>query len=121
MLHFSPCMPGAHAACKTCASQQTCSEVLLQRACCCRYGVEHPLVVDQRMEMGRALGISSWPSFVVLSPVGRVLKLMVGEDSVHGLGDFVAAALEHYAEACKLAAQVPEVRSALQLVCAAAS
>jgi hypothetical protein len=63
-----------------------------------RYDVRHPVVNDRNMEMWRALGVSSWPTLVVLSPNGKVLASLAGEGHRQDVEDLVAAALEYYGE-----------------------
>lgn len=43
-----------------------------------RYDVQHPVVNDSRMALWRDLGISSWPTLVVVSPKGRAIFTVAG-------------------------------------------
>lgn len=54
------------------------------------------MVNDSEMKMWRDLGISTWPTLVVVSPQGKLLCLLAGEGHKQDLADFVAAALEYY-------------------------
>lgn len=44
-----------------------------------RYEVTHPVINDRNMVLWRALGVSSWPTLVVVSPKGRVIATLAGE------------------------------------------
>jgi hypothetical protein len=68
----------------------------------CSYGVEHPVVNDTKRALWGALGISSWPTQVVVSPAGKVLFSVAGEGHAQDIEDCVAAALEYYGEAGSL-------------------
>eukprot|EP00252_Welwitschia_mirabilis_P003095 TRINITY_DN1317_c0_g2_i1.p1 TRINITY_DN1317_c0_g2~~TRINITY_DN1317_c0_g2_i1.p1 ORF type:complete len:353 (+),score=67.28 TRINITY_DN1317_c0_g2_i1:2084-3142(+) len=63
-----------------------------------RYEITHPVVNDGDMILWRELGISSWPTFVLVSPTGRVLAQLSGEGHLSDLDDLVEATLEFYGE-----------------------
>ncbi len=44
-----------------------------------RYEVTHPVVNDRNMLLWRALGVSSWPTLMVVSPKGHVIATLAGE------------------------------------------
>ncbi|PIA44031.1 hypothetical protein AQUCO_01800233v1 [Aquilegia coerulea] len=44
-----------------------------------RYNINHPVVNDGDMYLWRELGISSWPTFAVVSPNGKLLAQIAGE------------------------------------------
>lgn len=60
--------------------------------------VQHPVVNDKAMSMWKALGVSAWPTLVVVSPRGRILARISGEGHREDMDDLVAAALEYYGE-----------------------
>lgn len=72
--------------------------LLLLSSAVLRYGITHPVVNDSRMALWRALGVSSWPTLVVVSPRGRVIAALPGEGHTQDVDDLVAAALEFYGE-----------------------
>lgn len=77
----------------------------------CRYDVEHPVVNDADMRLWYALGISSWPTQVVVSPTGKLLIALAGEDRRADIDACVQAALDYYGEAGLLVnGEVPVVR-----------
>jgi thiol-disulfide isomerase/thioredoxin len=61
-----------------------------------RYGVLHPVVNDERMEMWNTIGVSSWPTFVLVGPSGTLLALWSGEQQESDVDELVGAALEFY-------------------------
>jgi len=63
-----------------------------------RYDVSHPVVSDGEMALWRGLGVSSWPTQVVVSPSGRVLAVFTGEGHARDVEDLVSAALGVYGE-----------------------
>uniref|UniRef100_A0A7N0TF14 Thioredoxin domain-containing protein n=1 Tax=Kalanchoe fedtschenkoi TaxID=63787 RepID=A0A7N0TF14_KALFE len=66
------------------------------RSAVLRYDVTHPVVNDGDMYMWRELGVSSWPTFVIVGPTGKLLAQLSGEGRRKDLDDLVAAALQFY-------------------------
>lgn len=76
--------------------------------------MQHPVINDDSLVLWKALGISSWPTLVVLSPQGKVLAQFVGEQSVPQVERFVRTALAFYGDRNMLThAPVPTVRDTL--------
>ncbi|MQL71817.1 hypothetical protein Taro_004149 [Colocasia esculenta] len=50
-----------------------------------RYNIAHPVVNDGDMRLWRELGINSWPTFVLVSPTGKLLAQISGEGHRKGL------------------------------------
>lgn len=61
-----------------------------------RYGVHHPVVNDPELWMWRQLGISGWPTVVVLGPGGQLLRAFGGEGHKEALDAFLQEALEQF-------------------------
>ncbi|KAF7817977.1 protein SUPPRESSOR OF QUENCHING 1, chloroplastic isoform X1 [Senna tora] len=61
-----------------------------------RYGITHPVANDGDMFLWRKLGISSWPTFAIIGPNGKLLAQISGEGRRKDLDDFVEAALQFY-------------------------
>ncbi|WVZ06045.1 hypothetical protein V8G54_019391 [Vigna mungo] len=61
-----------------------------------RYGISHPVVNDGDMFLWRNLGISSWPTFAIVGPDGKLLAQLAGEGHRKDLDDFAEAALLYY-------------------------
>ena len=54
-----------------------------------RYGIEHPVLVDNGFTLWRAYGVRAWPSFVLIDPVGNV----AGQGSGEGAFDMFDATI----------------------------
>ncbi|KNA17276.1 hypothetical protein SOVF_081340 isoform C [Spinacia oleracea] len=63
-----------------------------------RYGITHPVVNDGDMYLWRELGVSSWPTFVILGPNGKLIGQISGEGRRKDLDNIVEAALLFYGE-----------------------
>ncbi|KMZ74500.1 NHL repeat-containing protein 2 [Zostera marina] len=63
-----------------------------------RYNITHPVVNDNDMYLWKELGITSWPTFVLLGPNGKILAQISGEGHRKDLDDFVQSALQFYDE-----------------------
>ncbi|XP_057439055.1 protein SUPPRESSOR OF QUENCHING 1, chloroplastic isoform X2 [Lotus japonicus] len=61
-----------------------------------RYDITHPVVNDGDMYLWQKLGISSWPTFAIIGPNGKLLAQLAGEGRKKDLDDFVEAALLFY-------------------------
>jgi thiol-disulfide isomerase/thioredoxin len=70
------------------------SENILQAVL--RYDIAHPVVNDPTMSMWKSLGISSWPTFVVVGPKGNLLFSLSGEGKREELDAYIAAVLDYY-------------------------
>ena len=68
------------------------------RSAVVRYDIRHPCLNDPKMIWWYALGISAWPTLLVISPQGRIITRLIGETHSQDLQDIVAAALEYYGE-----------------------
>ncbi|KAL8553826.1 hypothetical protein ACS0TY_002199 [Phlomoides rotata] len=61
-----------------------------------RYGITHPVLNDGDMYLWRELGISSWPTFALVGPNGKLIAQVSGEGRRKDLDDLVEAALLYY-------------------------
>ncbi|KAM7272381.1 hypothetical protein ACFE04_027044 [Oxalis oulophora] len=68
------------------------------RSAVLRYGISHPVVNDGDMLLWRELGVSSWPTFALVSPGGKLIAQLAGEGRRKDLDDLVEAALLYYGE-----------------------
>ncbi|KAF6152869.1 hypothetical protein GIB67_011340 [Kingdonia uniflora] len=68
------------------------------RSAVLRYDITHPVVNDEDMYLWRELGISSWPTFALVGPNGKLLAQIAGEGHRKDLDDLVEAALRFYGE-----------------------
>ena len=44
-----------------------------------RYSIHHPIINDSELVLWNKFGISCWPTFLLVSPTGRMLYVMIGE------------------------------------------
>ena len=77
------------------------------RAAIQRYGIRHPVVVDEDMRLWRAYGARSWPTRVLVDPSGAVVAAVAGEGRRDELEQTVASLLERHGRAGTLAAAPP--------------
>ncbi|GER44007.1 haloacid dehalogenase-like hydrolase domain-containing protein [Striga asiatica] len=61
-----------------------------------RYGISHPVVNDGDMYLWRELGISSWPTFALVGPNGKLIAQVSGEGHRKDVDDLVEAAITYY-------------------------
>jgi thiol-disulfide isomerase/thioredoxin len=59
-----------------------------------RYGVEHPVVVDEEMSIWSRYAIRSWPTLVLVRPDGTIAAVAPGEPELETLTAFVRSELE---------------------------
>ena len=80
------------------------------RAAMQRYGIRHPVVVDEDLRLWRAYGARSWPTRVLVDPTGAIVAAVAGEGRRDELQQAIAALLERHERAGTLAAGPPAVR-----------
>ena len=61
-----------------------------------RYEIHHPVVNDDEMTLWRAIGVSSWPTVVVIGPKGNLILMVSGEGNKMVLDACITAALRFY-------------------------
>lgn len=61
-----------------------------------RYEIKHPVVNDGDFKVWRSFGASSWPTFAVVTPDGRLLGMLSGEGHREGLDALVEVLLEKF-------------------------
>lgn len=44
-----------------------------------RYGIEHPIIIDNNFEIWKTYGIDSWPSFILIGPDRQIIGRASGE------------------------------------------
>ncbi len=67
-----------------------------------RYELEHPVVNDAKMLIWRRYGIRSWPSMVLIDPVGEAVWLGSGEQRFEDLKALLEKGLPYYRKLGKL-------------------
>jgi thiol-disulfide isomerase/thioredoxin len=74
------------------------------RAAVQRYGIRHPVVVDQDMRLWRAYAARSWPTRVLVDPTGAIVTTVAGEGHRDELEQAIESQLEQHARGGTLAA-----------------
>lgn len=74
-----------------------------------RYGVEHPVVVDDDFQIWSRYAIRSWPTLVVISPRGTISAVAPGEPKLETLDAFVREEMERGEREGTLAPAIPEL------------
>lgn len=73
-----------------------------------RYSIEHPVVVDQGMRIWDAFFVSSWPSFILITPDGQLAQKLSGEGQRAVLDEIISSLLDEYKEKGLLANKSPK-------------
>jgi thiol-disulfide isomerase/thioredoxin len=74
-----------------------------------RYGVEHPVAVDDDMAIWSRYGIRSWPSIVVVRPDGTIAAVAPGEPELEVLDAFIQRELDAARAQGILASEPPNI------------
>jgi len=59
-----------------------------------RYEIEHPVVVDQKMQIWQSYGVQAWPTIIILDPSGNVIYHQSGEARYEEISDTIDVLLE---------------------------
>jgi len=74
------------------------------RAAVQRYGIRHPVVVDDDLRLWRAYGARSWPTRVLVDPAGAIVMTVAGEGHRAELEQAIETLLGQHAQQGTLAA-----------------
>ncbi len=61
-----------------------------------RYGITHPVVNDQRIVLWERLGVTCWPTLVIVGPDRQLLYYIIGEGHGEELAAFMDGAVGYY-------------------------
>ena len=61
-----------------------------------RYGISHPVVNDESIELWERLGVTCWPTLVIIGPNCQLLHYIIGEGHGAELQLFMDVAVEYY-------------------------
>ncbi|MEM3084781.1 MAG: thioredoxin-like domain-containing protein [Nitrososphaerales archaeon] len=68
-----------------------------------RYEIEHPVVIDKNMKIWQSYGVSGWPTFIIIDPMGNVVYKASGEGQRENIEDVIDVLLERYGKLGMLA------------------
>jgi thiol-disulfide isomerase/thioredoxin len=74
-----------------------------------RYGVPHPVVVDDEMVIWSRFGVRSWPTLVIVRPDGTIASIAPGEPELETLDAFLRRELELARQNGTLSAERPNI------------
>jgi thiol-disulfide isomerase/thioredoxin len=73
------------------------------RAAVQRYGIRHPVVLDEDLKLWRAYGARSWPTRVLVDPTGAIALTLAGEGNRQTFEQEIERLLEEHAKKGTLA------------------
>ena len=85
-----------------------------------RYGIEHPVVVDDEMQIWRKYGVRAWPSVALIGADGEVIGTLSGEGNRDVLDYNIARALTEANRAGTLAEERVSITPDAQVAAASA-
>lgn len=74
-----------------------------------KYGIHHPVCSDGDIVMWRGLGVTCWPTQLLLSPQGSPLYVAMGEGHGDWMEELVQVAVEHYGSMGRLNGTTPSI------------
>lgn len=74
-----------------------------------RYEIEHPVIVDQNMQIWQSYGASGWPTIVIIDPAGNIVYKQSGEGQREYIEDVIDVLLEKHGKAGTLADKPIEI------------
>ena len=63
-----------------------------------RYRISHPVVNDVQIELWDRLGVTCWPTLVIVGPQKQLLYYIIGEGHGEDLQLFMDVAVQYFAE-----------------------
>lgn len=68
-----------------------------------RYEIEHPVIVDQKMQIWQGFGVNAWPTIIVLDPSGNIVYRQSGEGQFDAISDTIDILLQRHTQKGTLA------------------
>ncbi len=68
-----------------------------------RYEIEHPVVVDKKMQIWQSFGVNAWPTIIVLDPNGNIVYHQSGEGQFDAISDTIDVLLQKHEQKGTLA------------------
>lgn len=79
-----------------------------------RYEIEHPVVVDKKMQIWSSFGVNAWPTILVIDPNGTIVYRQSGEGQKEAIEDVIEILLQRHAEKGTLAKVPLEIKNSRQ-------
>ncbi len=73
------------------------------RSAVLRYEIEHPVIVDKKMQIWQGFGVNAWPTIIILDPNGNVVYHQAGEGQYDAISDTIDVLLQKHAQKGTLA------------------
>jgi hypothetical protein len=70
--------------------------LLTQDDCIFRYNIRHPVCNDAKMELWGRLGVTCWPTLLLLSPQGVPIHVTMGEGHQAFLTEYLHVAMQFF-------------------------
>jgi thiol-disulfide isomerase/thioredoxin len=74
-----------------------------------RYEIEHPVIVDKKMQIWQSFGVNAWPTIVIVDPNGRIVYMQAGEGQRDVLDDMIEVLLTRHSQKGTLAREPPSI------------
>ncbi len=81
---------------KRCVRPKGVAVAILCISLCHRYGMTHPVVNDVEIELWERLGVTCWPTLVIIGPEKQLLHCIIGEGHGEELQLFMDVAVRYY-------------------------
>ena len=81
------------------------------QAAVARYEIEHPVIVDQKMQIWQGFGVNAWPTIMVLDPSGNVVYRQAGEGQEQDIEDTIEILLQKHSQKGTLAKDTLEIKN----------
>ncbi|XP_023336064.1 NHL repeat-containing protein 2 isoform X2 [Eurytemora carolleeae] len=85
------CVVGVHSAKFENEKSETQIEHAIQR-----YNIEHPVCNDKSLQLWKSLGVTCWPTLLILSPTGVPIQVLMGEGHSGFLIEFLNTAIKYF-------------------------
>ncbi|MBI5698065.1 MAG: redoxin family protein [Thaumarchaeota archaeon] len=76
-----------------------------------RYEIEHPVIVDRKMQIWQSFGVNAWPTIIVLDPNGNVVYRQSGEGQEQVIDDTIEVLLQKHAQKGTLAKELIDIKN----------
>lgn len=67
-----------------------------------RYGIDHPVIIDNNFEIWKTYGVDAWPSFILIGPDRQIIGKATGEGIFDRMDAVMGKLISTYEEAGRL-------------------